>query len=68
MIIRNWIKLDKQEPPPEGRLSNATKGSDHLRDVFGHMGLSDQDIVVLSGGHNSQLWMYWFYFDMRMIL
>lgn len=26
-------------------------GSDHLRDVFGHMGLSDKDIVVLSGAH-----------------
>ena len=27
-------------------------GSDHLRDVFAHhMGLSDQDIVALSGGH-----------------
>lgn len=26
-------------------------GSDHLRDVFGTMGLSDQDIVALSGGH-----------------
>lgn len=26
-------------------------GSDHLREVFGHMGLSDQDIVALSGGH-----------------
>ncbi|CAA0836465.1 L-ascorbate peroxidase 2- cytosolic [Striga hermonthica] len=26
-------------------------GPDHLRDVFGHMGLSDNDIVVLSGGH-----------------
>ncbi|OIV98789.1 hypothetical protein TanjilG_15761 [Lupinus angustifolius] len=26
--------------------------SDHLRDVFGKaMGLSDQDIVALSGGH-----------------
>ncbi|KAH9671880.1 L-ascorbate peroxidase 2 [Citrus sinensis] len=42
---------DKSDPPPEGRLPNATKGSDHLRDVFGHMGLSDKDIVVLSGGH-----------------
>ncbi|KAK4753805.1 hypothetical protein SAY87_001909 [Trapa incisa] len=42
---------DKPEPPPEGRLPDATKGSDHLRDVFGHMGLSDQDIVALSGGH-----------------
>nr|ACO57439.1 cytosolic ascorbate peroxidase [Elaeis oleifera] len=42
---------DKPEPPEEGRLPNATKGADHLRDVFGHMGLSDQDIVALSGGH-----------------
>ncbi|RXI01329.1 hypothetical protein DVH24_001563 [Malus domestica] len=42
---------DKQEPPPEGRLPNATEGSDHLRAVFGHMGLSDKDIVALSGGH-----------------
>ncbi|XP_057982993.1 L-ascorbate peroxidase, cytosolic [Malania oleifera] len=39
------------EVPPEGRLPDATKGSDHLRDVFGHMGLSDKDIVALSGGH-----------------
>ncbi|PON62363.1 Ascorbate peroxidase [Parasponia andersonii] len=42
---------DKSESPPEGRLPDATKGSDHLRDVFGTMGLSDQDIVALSGGH-----------------
>ncbi|KAM3736938.1 hypothetical protein ACB098_09G019000 [Castanea mollissima] len=34
---------DKTELPPEG--------SDRLRDVFGHMGLSDKDIVALSGGH-----------------
>lgn len=26
-------------------------GSDHLRAVFGTMGLSDPDIVALSGGH-----------------
>ncbi|XP_044483591.1 L-ascorbate peroxidase, cytosolic-like isoform X3 [Mangifera indica] len=39
---------DKPEPPPEGCLP---KGSDHLWDVFGNMGLSDQDIVALSGGH-----------------
>ncbi|KAJ6818867.1 L-ascorbate peroxidase, cytosolic [Iris pallida] len=43
---------DKPEPPEEGRLPDATKGSDHLRDVFGHMGLSDQDIVALSGGQH----------------
>ncbi|KAL6133342.1 hypothetical protein ACLB2K_065579 [Fragaria x ananassa] len=42
---------DKKEAPPEGRLPNANKGVDHLRDVFGHMGLSDKDIVALSGGH-----------------
>jgi L-ascorbate peroxidase len=43
---------DKPEPPPEGRLPDATKGCDHLRDVFGRaMGLSDRDIVALSGGH-----------------
>ncbi|CAN1145612.1 L-ascorbate peroxidase, cytosolic [Linum perenne] len=42
---------DKPAPPPEGRLPNATKGVDHLREVFGTMGLSDQDIVALSGGH-----------------
>ncbi len=45
-------RADKPEPPPEGRLPDASKGSDHLRDVFAHtMGLSDQDIVALSGGH-----------------
>ncbi|GAY69100.1 hypothetical protein CUMW_269420, partial [Citrus unshiu] len=48
---KHLVLQDKSDPPPEGRLPNATKGSDHLRDVFGHMGLSDKDIVVLSGGH-----------------
>ncbi|XP_043703186.1 L-ascorbate peroxidase 2, cytosolic-like [Telopea speciosissima] len=42
---------DKPHPPPEGRLPDATKGSDHLRDIFGHMGFSDKEIVVLSGAH-----------------
>ncbi|KAM7264113.1 hypothetical protein ACFE04_001796 [Oxalis oulophora] len=44
-------RQDKHEPPVEGRLPDATKGSDHLRDVFGHMGLTDKDIVALSGAH-----------------
>ncbi|WZY74057.1 hypothetical protein YC2023_006297 [Brassica napus] len=44
-------RLDKVEPPPEGRLPQATKGVDHLREVFGRMGLNDKDIVALSGGH-----------------
>ncbi|KAG8387739.1 hypothetical protein BUALT_Bualt02G0052700 [Buddleja alternifolia] len=43
---------DKEEPPHEGRLPDATKGCDHLRQIFvKQMGLSDQDIVALSGGH-----------------
>ncbi|XP_050212950.2 L-ascorbate peroxidase 1, cytosolic-like [Mercurialis annua] len=43
---------DKLKPPPEGRLPNANKGADHLRAVFcGAMGLSERDIVALSGGH-----------------
>ncbi|KAK6144483.1 hypothetical protein DH2020_021303 [Rehmannia glutinosa] len=43
---------DKDEPPVEGRLPNATEGTDHLRTVFTQqMGLTDQDIVALSGGH-----------------
>ncbi|KAI4386030.1 hypothetical protein MLD38_004002 [Melastoma candidum] len=43
---------DKPNPPPEGRLPDATKGCDHLREVFSvQMGLSDKDIVALSGGH-----------------
>uniref|UniRef100_A0A0E0LQ61 L-ascorbate peroxidase n=1 Tax=Oryza punctata TaxID=4537 RepID=A0A0E0LQ61_ORYPU len=45
-------RQDKPEPPPEGRLPDATQGSDHLRQVFSaQMGLSDKDIVALSGGH-----------------
>nr|ALK24273.1 ascorbate peroxidase [Zostera marina] len=45
-------RLDSDSPPVEGRLPNATLGNDHLRQVFGvQMGLSDQDIVALSGGH-----------------
>ncbi|GJT32027.1 cytosolic ascorbate peroxidase [Tanacetum coccineum] len=43
---------DKEEPPVEGRLPDATKGNDHLREVFVKtMGLEDIDIVTLSGGH-----------------
>ncbi|KAG6744073.1 hypothetical protein POTOM_052782 [Populus tomentosa] len=51
VLINLAFIQDKSDPPPEGRLPDATKGSDHLRDVFGHMGLSDKDIVALSGGH-----------------
>ncbi|OAY64828.1 putative L-ascorbate peroxidase 4, partial [Ananas comosus] len=34
----------------EGLLPDFSKGAQHLRDVFYRMGLSDKDIVALSGG------------------
>eukprot|EP00252_Welwitschia_mirabilis_P013509 TRINITY_DN2970_c0_g1_i1.p1 TRINITY_DN2970_c0_g1~~TRINITY_DN2970_c0_g1_i1.p1 ORF type:complete len:252 (-),score=34.66 TRINITY_DN2970_c0_g1_i1:347-1102(-) len=44
---------DKSESdmPEEGRLPDATKGSDHLRDIFYRMGMNDKEIVALSGAH-----------------
>jgi len=36
---------------PDGRLPDASKKADHLRDVFHRMGLTDKDIVALSGAH-----------------
>lgn len=36
---------------PDGRLPDAAQGAAHLRDVFGRMGLTDEDIVALSGAH-----------------
>lgn len=44
-------KPDGSHCPPEGRLPDATKGAEHLREVFGRMGFNDQEIVALSGGH-----------------
>ncbi|KAL1545875.1 L-ascorbate peroxidase 2, cytosolic [Salvia divinorum] len=35
-------RQDKNESPLEGRLPDATKDTDHLREVFGHMGLNDK--------------------------
>ncbi|XP_010489243.1 PREDICTED: L-ascorbate peroxidase 3, peroxisomal-like [Camelina sativa] len=35
----------------EGRLPDANQGFKHLKDVFYRMGLSDKDIVALSGAH-----------------
>lgn len=40
-----------QDIPPNGRLPDASKGSQHIRDVFYRMGFSDRDIVALSGAH-----------------
>ncbi|XP_073011825.1 probable L-ascorbate peroxidase 4, peroxisomal [Typha latifolia] len=44
-------RRDSSVCPKEGRLPDAKKGVPHLRDIFYRMGLSDKDIVALSGGH-----------------
>eukprot|EP00245_Coleochaete_scutata_P009740 TRINITY_DN3283_c0_g1_i1.p1 TRINITY_DN3283_c0_g1~~TRINITY_DN3283_c0_g1_i1.p1 ORF type:complete len:286 (+),score=52.74 TRINITY_DN3283_c0_g1_i1:97-954(+) len=44
-------RRDSLAVPPEGRLPDAKQGAPHLRDIFHRMGLSDQDIVALSGAH-----------------
>ncbi|KAK9948394.1 hypothetical protein M0R45_003974 [Rubus argutus] len=44
-------RKDSKKSPPEGRLPDAKLGASHLRDTFYRMGLSDKDIVALSGGH-----------------
>ncbi|KAL0891541.1 hypothetical protein Bca101_015524 [Brassica carinata] len=44
-------RKDSNVCPREGRLPDAKKDFQHLRDVFYRMGLSDKDIVALSGGH-----------------
>ncbi|KAH7433151.1 hypothetical protein KP509_07G056600 [Ceratopteris richardii] len=44
-------RKDSSAVPAEGRLPDAHKGAAHLRDIFYRMGLSDKDIVALSGGH-----------------
>ncbi|KAI2629842.1 cytochrome c peroxidase [Hypoxylon sp. NC1633] len=36
---------------PDGRLPDAAKGSNHLRDIFYRMGFNDQEIVALAGAH-----------------
>ncbi|KAG0475878.1 hypothetical protein HPP92_012719 [Vanilla planifolia] len=44
-------RRDSSARPKEGRLPDAKKCSQHPRDVFYRMGLTDKDIVALSGGH-----------------
>lgn len=36
---------------PDGRLPDASQGSDHIRNVFYRMGFNDQEIVALLGAH-----------------
>ncbi|KAL6210114.1 hypothetical protein ACLB2K_021052 [Fragaria x ananassa] len=44
-------RKDSKISPREGRLPDAKRGAPHLRDIFYRMGLSDKDIVALSGAH-----------------
>lgn len=44
-------RKDSKVSTKEGRLPDAKQGSPHLRDIFYRMGLTDKDIVALSGGH-----------------
>ncbi|CAN4107363.1 unnamed protein product [Withania somnifera] len=44
-------RKDSSISPKEGRLPDAKKGVPHLKEIFYRMGLSDKDIVALSGGH-----------------
>ncbi|KAI6037578.1 heme peroxidase [Pisolithus marmoratus] len=36
---------------PDGRLPDASQGSQHVRDIFYRMGFNDQEIVALIGAH-----------------
>src|SRR5689334_21215803 len=44
-------KSEEVEPTPDGRLPDANLGAQHLREIFGRMGLNDREIVALSGAH-----------------
>ncbi|EJU04153.1 cytochrome c peroxidase [Dacryopinax primogenitus] len=40
-----------KDATPDGRLPDASKAADHLRNIFYRMGFDDQAIVALSGAH-----------------
>jgi len=42
---------DGKSCAPDGRLPDASKGQDHVRQVFGRMGFNDQEMVALIGAH-----------------
>lgn len=42
---------DGSRATPDGRLPDASKEADHLRNIFYRMGFDDRDIVALSGAH-----------------
>jgi len=37
---------------PDGRLPDASKGTEHIRDIFYRMGFNDREIVALIGAHS----------------
>jgi len=43
--------VDGSACPPDGRLPDASKAQQHVRDVFYRMGFNDQEIVALCGAH-----------------
>nr|XP_007131705.1 hypothetical protein PHAVU_011G035000g [Phaseolus vulgaris]ESW03699.1 hypothetical protein PHAVU_011G035000g [Phaseolus vulgaris] len=54
-------RKDSKVSPKEGRLPDAKLGVPHLRDIFHRMGLTDRDIVALSGGHTLSFTSAWQY-------
>ena len=53
IFSKNVSKIYPQGRPfsPDGRLPDASKGSNHLRSIFYRMGFDDRAIVALSGAH-----------------
>lgn len=47
-------KVDGTYCPPDGRLPDAEKGPQHIRDIFYRMGFNDREIVALLGAHGKQ--------------
>jgi len=43
---------DSSKTVPDGRLPDASKGRDHIRDIFYRMGFTDKEIVALLGAHS----------------
>nr|BBB37586.1 ascorbate peroxidase [Chattonella marina var. antiqua] len=43
--------MPQEKCTPDGRLPDANQGCPHLRDIFGRMGMTDKEIVALSGAH-----------------
>jgi catalase (peroxidase I) len=48
---RDEKTLKPDDIPPNGRLPDAAKGHDHVREIFYRMGFDDREIVALIGAH-----------------